>query len=87
MEAVRECAEEKGVKAIIFKAPCIALTKPEASCIIDSEKCTGCMRCLKELGCPALSVEDGKMRIDKNLCTGCDLCAKLCKMGAIGGKE
>ncbi|MBQ7562622.1 MAG: indolepyruvate ferredoxin oxidoreductase subunit alpha [Lachnospiraceae bacterium] len=87
MEAVRECAEEKGVKAIIFKAPCIALTKPEASCIIDSEKCTGCMRCLKELGCPALSVEDGKMRIDENLCTGCGLCAKLCKMGAIGGKE
>lgn len=83
--AVRECAEIKGVKAIIFKSPCVAIVKPDKKMKVDSEKCIGCMRCIKELGCPALSVSDGKAVIDENLCTGCGLCAKLCPVGAIGG--
>lgn len=83
--AVRECADIKGVKAIIFKSPCVAIVKPDKKMKVDSEKCIGCMRCIKELGCPALSVSDGKAVIDENLCTGCGLCAKLCPVGAIGG--
>ena len=85
--AVRECAEQKGVKAIIFKSPCVAIVKPDKRLAIDSEKCIGCLRCIKEIGCPALSVTDGKAVIDENLCTGCGLCAKLCAAGAIGGAE
>ena len=54
---------------------------------VNSEKCVGCMRCIKEIGCPALFVNDGQVVIDENLCTGCGLCAKLCKVGAIGGAE
>ena len=76
--AVKECADIKGVKAIIFKSPCVAITKPRKRLRVDSEKCIGCLRCIKEIGCPALSVCDGKAVIDENLCTGCGLCAKLC---------
>lgn len=85
--AVKECAELKGVKAIIFKSPCVAIVKPEEKMKVNSEKCVGCMRCIKEIGCPALFVNDGQVVIDENLCTGCGLCAKLCKVGAIGGAE
>ena len=52
---------------------------------VDGEKCIGCLRCIKEIGCPALSVSDGKAVIDENLCTGCGLCSKLCPVEAIGG--
>lgn len=83
--AVRECAELKGVKAIIFKSPCVAITKPDKRLRVDSEKCVGCTRCIKEIGCPALSVSGGKAVISENLCTGCGLCAKLCPVNAIGG--
>lgn len=85
--AVNECAEIKGVKAIIFKSPCVAVTKPTKKMRVDSDKCIGCLRCIKEIGCPALSVNNDKAVIDENLCTGCGLCAKLCPVSAIGGAE
>ncbi len=83
--AVKECAALKGVKAIIFQSPCVAITKPDKKLRVDSDKCIGCLRCIKEIGCPALSVSDSKAVIDENLCTGCGLCAKLCPVEAIGG--
>lgn len=83
--AVKECAEIKGVKAIIFKSPCVAIVKPDKKMKVDSDKCVGCSRCIKEIGCPALSMNEGKAVIDENLCTGCGLCAKLCPADAIGG--
>lgn len=83
--AVRECAALKGVKAIIFKSPCVAIVKPEGRMYVDGETCIGCLKCIKEIGCPALSVSGGKAVIDESLCTGCGLCAKLCPAGAIGG--
>ena len=83
--AVKECAEIKGVKAIIFRSPCVAIVRPDKKLSIDSGKCIGCLRCIKEIGCPALSVSGGKAVIDENLCTGCGLCSKLCAVGAIGG--
>lgn len=85
--AVRECADMKGVKAIIFQSPCVAITKPSGKMSVDNEKCVGCLRCIKEIGCPALSVNDGKAVIDENLCTGCGLCSQLCAVGAIGGVQ
>ena len=85
--AVKECAGIKGVKAVIFKSPCVAIVKPDKKMRTDSGKCVGCMRCIREIGCPALSVSGGKAVIDGNLCTGCGLCSQLCKFGAIGGTE
>ena len=85
--AVKECAEISGVKAVIFKSPCVAVVKSNKKMRVDSEKCVGCLRCIKEIGCPALSVSGGKAVIDENLCTGCGLCSKLCAVGAIGGVQ
>ncbi len=85
--AVRECAEEKGVKAIIFRSPCVAITKPEKKMAVDADKCIGCRKCIREIGCPALVTADGKAAIDRNLCTGCGLCTFICPVKAIGGEE
>lgn len=84
VNAVQECAAVKGVKAIIFKSPCIAISKPEKQMEI-SDKCIQCKKCIREIGCPALITADGKVCIDKGLCTGCGLCSQICPVNAIGG--
>jgi len=86
VEAVQECASISGVKAIIFKSPCIAITKPIGKCVV-SEKCINCKKCIREIGCPALITIDGQVTIDTNLCTGCGLCSQICPVNAIGGAE
>ena len=85
---VREMADKTGVKAIIFKSPCIAITKPEFSLHIDAEKCIGCKKCIRELGCPAIVLDNGNVCIDDTMCTGCGLCSQVCPTAAIiGGKK
>ena len=85
--AVTEAIHESGVRAIIFRSPCIALFKPKELCIADQEQCVGCGRCIREIGCPAISPVSpdpgkdesrGKVQIDSALCTGCGLCAQIC---------
>lgn len=83
---VREAAAEKGVKAIIFKSPCIAIVKSSKKAAI-SEKCIQCGKCIREIGCPAIVKIDGKVTIDSNLCTGCNLCGQICPVEAIGVNE
>ncbi len=95
VEAVKTASESSGVSAIIFKSPCIAIAGklgyafPKAKSV-STEKCIGCQKCIKELGCPALSISQttnakGKkiVEIDKSLCTGCGLCAGVCPAKAI----
>ena len=84
VKAVQECADIPGVKAVIFKSPCIAISKPTAKCAI-SDKCIQCKKCIREIGCPALIIADGKVTIDSGLCTGCGLCSQVCPVNAIGG--
>lgn len=82
INAVKECDKIKGVKAIIFKSPCIAITKPSGKMCV-SDKCINCKKCIKEIGCPALITVEGKVTIDANLCTGCGLCSQICPVKAI----
>ncbi len=84
MQAVRECADIRGVKAIIFKSPCIAIEKSSKKCTITNA-CINCKKCIRETGCPALTTAEGKVTIDASLCTGCGLCRQVCPVNAIGG--
>lgn len=95
VEAVKTASEASGVSAIIFKSPCIAVAsklgyKFPGNKAVDSAKCIGCQKCVRELGCPALSVSAVKtakglstVEIDSSLCTGCGLCAGICPVKAI----
>ena len=85
IEVVRKMAGMPGVKAIIFKYPCIAITKPEGKMAVDIDKCVGCRKCIREIGCPGLIIRDGQVIIDESLCTGCGLCSQICPFEAIGG--
>ena len=83
VETVRDTARQPGVKAIIFKSPCIAITRPSGRVKVDAAACIGCRKCIRELGCPALLFENGKALIDTAQCTGCGLCSQICPVQAI----
>ena len=87
VETVKRVAAEPGVKAIIFRSPCIAVTKPKGRSGVDAAKCIACGKCIRELGCPAIILDsDGKKaKIDTSLCTGCTLCEQICPVKAISG--
>ena len=88
VSCVKELADKPGVKAVIFKSPCIAVTKPGAPMHVDISSCIHCKKCIRELGCPAIITEDGNVSIDSSMCTGCGLCSQICPVHAIkGGKQ
>lgn len=89
VETVRRVADEPGVKAIVFRSPCVVLARPKATSSVDAEKCVGCRLCVRELGCPALvpDAATGRVRIDAAQCTGCTLCEQTCPTHAISGGE
>ncbi|MBP3232331.1 MAG: indolepyruvate ferredoxin oxidoreductase subunit alpha, partial [Anaerovibrio sp.] len=77
VEIVQEAAAKPGVKAIIFKSPCIALVKSDKTLQVNQSKCINCHKCIKEIGCPALIIRDNQVMIDDSLCTGCGLCSQI----------
>lgn len=88
VETVGRVADEPGVKAIIFRYPCIVKFKPKGQkAKVNPDKCISCKRCITELGCPGVVMKDGKAFIDETLCTGCTLCEQICPVHAIEGGE
>ena len=83
VEAVKSVMDVSGVRAIIFKSPCIAVSKPSPALAVDENKCVGCKKCINELGCPAVVLENGKAKVESSLCFGCGLCGQVCPVGAI----
>jgi indolepyruvate ferredoxin oxidoreductase alpha subunit len=53
--AVASLIPRRGVRALVFEGPCIALERGEGRCEVVPEKCTRCGACVKKTGCPALS--------------------------------
>lgn len=86
INAVKHLMDGHGVRAVIFRSPCVAVSKPSAPLRIDPVKCVGCNRCVNELGCPAIFKADGKPVIEEGLCFGCGLCAQVCATKAIALK-
>ena len=81
--AVESVLDEKGVRVVIFKSPCIAVAKPVKAYQVDADKCVSCKQCIREIGCPAIVVNEGKVQIEPTLCYGCGLCSQICKFDAI----
>lgn len=87
IQTVQEAVAFPKVSVVLFEAPCIAIVKPEPKSMVN-EKCIGCKKCIREIGCPAISLtNDGKAIIDTNLCYGCSLCRQICPVNAIGGVQ
>ena len=84
VEVVKKVADEPGVKAILFEAPCAVLFKPETPYEVDLDKCVDCKMCIREIGCPGVVLKDGHVAVDPALCNGCGLCSQVCPCDAIG---
>ncbi len=94
VSAAKKAIDFEGPSALIFRSPCVQLIKPEAAVKVDINLCTGCKKCITEIGCPAIgftpeasgprSKERGQAFIDKGQCTGCMLCTQVCPFEAIG---
>lgn len=85
--AVTRAVEHRGVSAVVFRAPCVDLIKPDAPVRIDAEACTGCKKCITSIGCPAIGFDGEVATIDEALCTGCGLCTQVCPFDVITPAE
>lgn len=91
--AAKRALDFEGPSAILFESPCVQLKKPGPASLVDPARCTGCKRCITEIGCPGLgfdadatgekSADRGQAFVDASLCNGCGLCVQLCPAGAL----
>lgn len=82
-KAASEALDFAGPSAIIYKSPCAKLAPHRKPAHIDADKCTGCKRCITEIGCPGIFFASGVAQINNMQCVGCGLCAQICLVGAI----
>lgn len=90
VKAVADALAKDESSLIVTRAPCPLRTKKPVGALraIDSDKCRGCLACVK-LGCPAIELSGGgkKPVINAELCAGCNLCEQTCAFGAIAKTE
>jgi indolepyruvate ferredoxin oxidoreductase alpha subunit len=82
VKASKEAMNFKGPSVLVFKGRCAGITKSDKYYEINTEDCTGCGFCIKELGCPAINLDADKPVIQDS-CSGCGLCAQICPSEAI----
>lgn len=93
IDAARQAIDFEGPSAILFENPCVQLFKPAAPVVLDAQRCTGCKKCITEIGCPGIgfnadargpkSGERGQAFIDAGQCNGCGLCTQVCPFDCI----
>ena len=52
--AAREAIDFTGPSAVLFESPCVQLVRPAAPARVNVNKCTGCKKCITEIGCLAI---------------------------------
>ena len=93
IDEAKRAIDFEGPSAILFESPCVQLVKPKASLNVNVDMCTGCKKCITEIGCPGLgfdqtrkgakSKDRGQAFVDASLCNGCGLCVQVCPFKAI----
>ena len=93
IDAAKRAIDFEGPSAILFEFPCVQLVKPKAPVGVNADTCTGCKKCITEIGCPGLgfdqirrgvkSKDRGQAFVDASLCNGCGLCVQVCPFKAI----
>lgn len=78
----KEALNHKGVSVVVMKRDCVALVKSKKTCRVNPDDCTGCNRCIRQLGCPAI-VPAGEKVVIGSSCMGCRVCTQVCPAGAI----
>jgi indolepyruvate ferredoxin oxidoreductase alpha subunit len=85
VRAVKKASELPGVKAVVFRSPCIAVSKAAAVYAVGSG-CIGCKKCIRELGLPAIRPGRRQSRLESSICNGC-LSARRYARGAISKRR
>ena len=93
IDEAKRAIDFEGPSAILFESPCVQLVKPKESVSVNSDTCTGCKKCITEIGCPGLgfdqtckgakSKDRGQAFVDASLCNGCGLCVQVCPFKAL----
>ena len=65
IDAAREAIGFEGPSAIMFESPCVQLFKPAAPVVLDAQRCTGCKKCITEIGCPGIGFDIDLSRPEK----------------------
>lgn len=91
--AARKAIDFEGPSAILFESPCIQLKRPNPVVQVNAGLCTGCKKCIREIGCPGIGFDAGiqgpnsggrgQAFVDASLCNGCGLCVQICPFDAL----
>ena len=91
--AAKQAIEFEGPSAVLFESPCVQLIRPGAPAYVDAQACTGCKKCITEIGCPGIAFDTdargpkskgrGQAFVDASQCNGCGLCTQVCPFGAL----
>ena len=84
IHAVMDSLKQEGLSVIISKRECAIirdhrLKKSGAMPVykVNTDRCSGCMKCLTEFSCPALHLKGKQAEIDPELCDGCGVCSEI----------
>jgi len=85
-----EALRAGGIVAVVLRRGCSLVARrmglQKGALRVSPEDCTGCLLCVRTLGCPAMGVSgEGRAVIDEAACAGCGMCAQVCPVGAVSG--